>query len=83
MGVRRSGTRIPGLTKSPARQRAVAYLAGRLAAEHRQAERDCPYEDEACMRVWLLGWRAAAAGEAERRQTARSLPGVRKLGAVS
>lgn len=71
MAVRQSGTRIPGLGRSPARERAVAYFEGRQAAEQQQTASVCPYQDEPRKRVWLLGWHSAVAGEGERRAPPR------------
>jgi ribosome modulation factor len=73
MRVQRSGMRVPGFAKSPARERAVAYFKGRQASECQQAPSLCPYEDETLRRVWLLGWHSAAAGQGERRAASQRL----------
>lgn len=72
MVVRGSGARLAGLSKSPARERAVAYFEGRQAAEHQKTQDACPYQDEPRRRVWLLGWHSAAAGQGERRVRGRA-----------
>lgn len=78
VAIRAFGTRLPRLAKSEARERAVAYFAGRQAAERNEAASVCPYQDDTGKRVWLLGWHSEASGKGERRTPLRRSPVARR-----
>ena len=56
MAMAQAEANVRRLIGSPARERAIAYSAGRHAAENHEGVNACPYEDATRRRVWLLGW---------------------------